>query len=287
MVVMVCARIANSVLEQQMILQAKDQIDATKAMGALTSNHRGLWVRGACDKDYLQKVELQDADGRSVLFCSFNPALAQRKFNEHFSNDDSVIRMTSDNPMNPGNSLKGFDKDAFSQFSNDLGKEEAYEFSDGYFNYSVPVFHNASCINCHGASEQAPQAVIDRYGDKNGFNFQQGDLAGVITVRKEMPSFIEFLKKSFGFSDLFILLISFSILPIFSAIYIARPILTYNEKMQQLIKGYEFGEVDESVYPAESKNEVAQLYYAGEKLSKVFKMMGKNYVKMRDRLKSN
>lgn len=45
-----------------------------------------------------------------------------------------------------------------------------------------PVRFNQSCLVCHGRPEDAPQGIIERYGDKGGFYKEAGEVGGVVSV---------------------------------------------------------------------------------------------------------
>lgn len=45
-----------------------------------------------------------------------------------------------------------------------------------------PIYMRASCLRCHGRPEEAPATLLDLYGERRGFGFKEGDLAGVMAV---------------------------------------------------------------------------------------------------------
>jgi two-component system NtrC family sensor kinase len=50
------------------------------------------------------------------------------------------------------------------------------------FIHARPVYMKASCLRCHGRPEDAPDSLLALYGDRRGFGFKEGDLAGVMAV---------------------------------------------------------------------------------------------------------
>ena len=50
------------------------------------------------------------------------------------------------------------------------------------FVHALPVYMEASCLNCHGDPREAPQELVAQYGDRRGFGYRAGDLAGIMAV---------------------------------------------------------------------------------------------------------
>lgn len=50
------------------------------------------------------------------------------------------------------------------------------------FFHARPVVMRSSCLKCHGRVEDAPDSLVQQYGDQRGFGYRQGQLAGVMAV---------------------------------------------------------------------------------------------------------
>jgi Protein of unknown function (DUF3365)/Protein kinase domain len=97
-----------------------------------------------------------------------------------------IYRRASFNPLNPKNSadpleekmLDWFEEDRSRTFWQGVVKKNGKSF----FISMIPDYFAEPCLRCHGKVEDAPQSLIDRYGQTNGFRFQEGDLAGINSV---------------------------------------------------------------------------------------------------------
>ena len=97
-----------------------------------------------------------------------------------------IYRRASFNPLNPKNSadtleekmLDWFEEDRSRTFWQGVVKKNGKSF----FISMIPDYFAEPCLRCHGKVEDAPQSLIDRYGQTNGFRFQKGDLAGINSV---------------------------------------------------------------------------------------------------------
>jgi len=97
-----------------------------------------------------------------------------------------VYRRASLNPLNPQNSADSFEEDMLDWFEEDPSRTfwqgVVKKNGEAFFISMVPDYFADPCMRCHGKVEDAPQSLIDRYGNTNGFRFQAGDLAGINSV---------------------------------------------------------------------------------------------------------
>lgn len=178
----------DDLIEQQLLAQAKTVVNNVQSLGQQTATHGRFWVKAGPDyptNRFLDKVQISETE----FFYSKNPALVQREFSESVRKNSfpASFRMTSRRPMNINNMPEDFELLAL------MAMEEAHKegkriepqisHKDGVFQYVEPVFHEKSCIACHGDAKDAPAAVLKNFGDKNGFGFKEGDLAGGIAVK--------------------------------------------------------------------------------------------------------
>lgn len=51
-----------------------------------------------------------------------------------------------------------------------------------HFLYARPVYFDRSCLHCHGDPQDAPAALVERYGRERGFGHREGEIAGISAV---------------------------------------------------------------------------------------------------------
>ncbi|MDI6853906.1 MAG: DUF3365 domain-containing protein [Deltaproteobacteria bacterium] len=51
-----------------------------------------------------------------------------------------------------------------------------------HFIHARPVYFEQSCLHCHGDPEDAPPALVERYGRERGFGHHVGEIAGISSV---------------------------------------------------------------------------------------------------------
>ncbi|MEO1622904.1 MAG: DUF3365 domain-containing protein, partial [Cyanobacteria bacterium J06632_3] len=111
------------------------------------------------------------------LFDQFNKALPEYRYRE-----------PTLNPLNPANQADTFEADLIRQFQADhkLPELSGYRQKNGgeQFYVAKPSTVKASCLKCHGNPDDAPEAIVERYGKSQGYGWQPGDIlsASVIYV---------------------------------------------------------------------------------------------------------
>lgn len=97
-----------------------------------------------------------------------------------------IIKFSSDNPRNPINQAGAEELELIEMFNKnpDLDQWQGDIVIDGksYFGLFSVRRMRESCSNCHGRPEDAPQAILDRYGDTAGFNRPIGEVIGLDTI---------------------------------------------------------------------------------------------------------
>ncbi len=133
------------------------------------SEYGGVYVRkspGVESNPWLEHPDLTAADGS--LLTLRNPALITREISEIASRrDDYRFKITSLNPLNPGNLPDDFERRALRSF--EAGALEHWETVDGAggreFRYMGALMTERSCLACHA---------------KQGY--EEGDIRGGISV---------------------------------------------------------------------------------------------------------
>lgn len=95
-------------------------------------------------------------------------------------------RRVAVNARNPSSEANPMDVGLISFFQ-DNPEQESWQGivkieGESYFMRYHPIHFIDSCMHCHGVPEQAPAALLAKYGSERGFHHSSGDLAGVSSV---------------------------------------------------------------------------------------------------------
>ena len=256
--------ILQNIYLAQLKAQAQTVVGNVEAFGAWVAGNGRVWIKDKDNNSFLSKAAFhpEGEPDKTVHFYSKNPALAQREFSEVVaqSNSPAKFRMTSLNVMNPINAPDPFEITALNSVKNS-GSKEYYDFIDGNYRYAKAVYHGESCISCHGDPAKAPVDVISRYGDKNGFGFIEGDLAGVISVtipsRKLYFNVLSFV----GLKEIVLIILSIFIVLSFVRTALINPIKKLTNAAHDISTGKDAA-IDVEGITEDTRNEVHQLILA-------------------------
>jgi hypothetical protein len=269
--------VLDSVYRNELKSQAETVADNVDAFGSWVSQYGRVWVRDN-DKSFLGKVTLVSAPdpaaGASATsapadlwhFYSKNPALAQREFSEVVEKSPSPakFRVTSHNFMNPVNKPDAFETRALDRIR--AGHlTEYYEVLPDSFRYARTLYEKASCLGCHASAESAPADVRERYGTQNGFGFQEGEVAGIISVRLPIRSFWAVTRDVLGPVQIALLVSAFLVAVVFIQFAVVRPIKRVTAAAERISVG-QSADLGSARLKRTSGNEMHQLILATERL---------------------
>lgn len=161
-----------------------EEMTATKAEVALRF---ALAIREYFSESVRPEMEQRVGPGEFVpeaMSTSFAARQIVDKVRERFP--DYLLRFPSENPRNSINTAGEQEVELLEYFREN---PEVDEWSgrlkiDGfdYVARASAMRLDASCVRCHGDPDDAPQALLDRYGTMGGFGYKVGDLAGMDMV---------------------------------------------------------------------------------------------------------
>lgn len=97
-----------------------------------------------------------------------------------------TFRRVSQNPRNPENTANQWEDEMFAWFEADKSRffwqGQVSSEAGASFISMIPDYIEKECLACHGEVNDAPPAMVDRYGKVGGFRFSEGDLAGLNSV---------------------------------------------------------------------------------------------------------
>jgi protein-histidine pros-kinase len=127
------------------------------------------------------------------------------------------------NPTNPTNRAADWETDIIATFANDAELEEIVgERMNGNARslyLARPIrLTNPECLACHGTPDEAPQNMIAKYGDANGFGWALGDVIGSQIVSVPMSVAISNANRLF-------LVFTGSLLAVFVVLFLALNVM--------------------------------------------------------------
>jgi len=148
-------------------------------------------------RSFLEKRDYEGDHG-TVSFYSKNPALATRELSEvHASlSGGTTFGVSSDRWRAPENRPDGFETHAINVFRSDPNDGYEERFEDQAYRYAQPIKLVESCLKCHGDPDDAPPAVVEKYGRVRGFGEKVGDVRGIISVRIPLPGLYSSVQKA-------------------------------------------------------------------------------------------
>ncbi len=153
-----------------------------------------LKTEGLLYEDYFSQKTLSS----TFITRSINDILNEEY---HSSNKTSLyFKYAADNPRNPANQADSYELKLLNDFRNhDVSEfKSVVDFDDVKFlYYAIPVDSNKeSCLNCHGLPEDAPQELIENYGEMAGFFEKTGQLRALMSVRVPLHEYLENSKRT-------------------------------------------------------------------------------------------
>lgn len=157
--------------------------------------------------EYTQKPEIYrlKKDGRlyqeyfspkllSGTYISRNINVLQNESRKSVGLEEIYFKFASPTPRNPVNQadaeelelLEAFDKGKLTEY-----KETVSVGDETFLYYALPIDRNSAvCMICHGDPADAPQELIDMYGDTAGFHEELGALRALMSVRVPVSQLI-------------------------------------------------------------------------------------------------
>jgi HAMP domain-containing protein/DNA-directed RNA polymerase subunit RPC12/RpoP len=121
------------------------------------------------------------AEGMSSSFGARNIFERIRK-----SYPQYYFKHAAPHPRNLMNQADDFEMSIIQKFSIDPGLKEwqGYRTKGDAKEYTImkPIVAKERCMRCHSDPAKAPQELLDRYGNKNGFGRSVGEVIGTLTV---------------------------------------------------------------------------------------------------------
>jgi len=180
-------------------------------------------------------------------------------------NPDYYIKVASDNPLNPKNKPELLEQEVLERFRTEDGLERIVEIGsinqNQYLVSSRPSRAKSGCLICHGRPDDAPQAIKDKYGTGEGYNYKVGGVVGAIVVGVPMAD-INSLVLSRSLIALLIFTVIFAIIFLTVSGIVKRQIVQPVEIITEIAIAISKGDMSQSIEVKQDGSEIGELGHA-------------------------
>lgn len=146
----------------------------------------------AANRSYVRKVlrpKMYEALGQDQFILeAMSSSYISRNVMEQFNDsiDNFNYRRVAINARNPDYEANDREMEMITFFDENPAVDEwkgiiEANGSRNFVRYK-PVYWQDSCLHCHGAPQDAPEEIIERYGDMRGFYRETGKVYGVVSI---------------------------------------------------------------------------------------------------------
>ncbi len=197
-------------------------------------------------------------------------------------NKDYLFKQATIDPLHPDNKADKFDMVIIDKFrkNKDMKRSEGVIDKNGvsFFYYAEPIKVKSNCLRCHGDPADAPKAVTEKYGTKNGYHWKADTIAAAYVIYVPMQYALNKAKKAamnlVAIGAAGILVMMFIIWVYFSQ-YVVKPISTLEKRATEISLGKNLGEP----IGITSKDEIGSLARAVDRLRISVERMLKRFQK--------
>ncbi len=217
-----------------------------------------------------------DTDQASKFYLH-NPALATREISSLADLKYGYnFRVVSDLFREPKNEPDAFEDEVLNRIKNQ-NLEYADGFEGGLYRYAEPLYVKEGCLKCHGdlnkdVKEPMKSILLEKYGTRS-FGYQVGDVRGIISIQIPKDSLLKILTSVFTWWNFIIAAVSVFLFYFFTRLVIAKPLVRLTEAATQLSRGEIGMDLGVESIEEDTKNEIAHLTLAFERLRKSFQIM--------------
>lgn len=142
-----------------------------------------VWVRKLLPGYHNFLTQTNTVDGKT--FYGKNPALATRELSMIANKEatHAIFRVTSDDYRHDDNAPDEFELSAIQAFKRDNLLKFIEQYQSETYRYARPILVQQACLKCHGDPQDAPLAVLTKYGSTKAFGYKVGQVRGIISVR--------------------------------------------------------------------------------------------------------
>ncbi|WP_297526551.1 Tll0287-like domain-containing protein [Thiohalobacter sp.] len=193
------------------------------------------------------------------------PAYAATRYVEHLQKKypDYAYKEAALNPTNPVHRATDWEADIIEYFRGHpdarelVGERQTPTGPSLYFSRPIRIT-NAACLSCHSTPDQAPAAMVKKYGSVNGFGWKLDEVVGaqVVSVPQAGPlerardKFLLFMAALIGIFILIALVLNWLL-----GRYVIRPVARMSAQAERISTG----DTELEELPAEGNDEISSL----------------------------
>jgi protein-histidine pros-kinase len=143
--------------------------------------------------------------------------------------------------------------------------------------FAQPIRAKADCLHCHSTPDQAPPAMIARYGPANGFGWKENEVIGAQVISLPLSVPLEIARSEFRTLLIYlgvIFLASLAVLNLALYVTIAKPAARLSDMANRI----SLGELDVPELPVKGNDEITDLAEAFNRMRRslvtAMKMIG-------------
>jgi len=191
-------------------------------------------------------------------YAATNNVARLRKMYPDYSYKEATL-----NPTNPASRATEWETGIVEHFRNNeqvkelIGEHETATGKNLYIARPIQI-KKEGCLTCHGKISDAPESMLARYGDANGFGWSMNEIVGSQIVSVPMDVALSRAKKTlttFLIATGSVLLAMIILLNIMLYRIVVRPV----KKMSSIAHDVSMGKMDMPEYELKGKDEVASL----------------------------
>jgi len=176
---------------------------------------------------------------------------------------DYTYKEATLNPTNPRDRAVDWESDLVNEFRKSPDEKELVGVRDTPSGRSLylarPIkIKDGACLICHSTPDQAPESMLKRYGNSNGFNWQLNEIVGAQVVSVPMTLSIEAADKAFH-AFMASLVGVFSFVFIVLNVLLGRIVVKPIGQLSSLADQISTGKMDLPEFNAKGKDEIAVL----------------------------
>jgi HAMP domain-containing protein len=172
---------------------------------------------------------------------------------------DYTYKEATLNPTNPRDRATDWEADVVNDFRNHPGTKEVIgerETPAGTAMFLAhPISVDPPCLSCHDTADDAPTAMIRRYGSANGFGWHAGDIVGAQIVSVPMTLPVQLAGRAFRGMLLYlaaIFLVTLLLLNLLLMVTIIQPVARLSAMADQISTG----NMDVPELPVDGQDEI-------------------------------
>ena len=157
-------------------------------------------VQGYIQNDLRPRM-FSEMEGDEFIIQAMSSSYVSRKVMQSVTADkDIVYRRVASNARNPKFEPNDLERKMIAYFrehsEKDIHEQKIERRQKDYYYAFKPIVFSKKCMRCHGDPDDAPREIKDKYGTKNGFYREQGEVAGVVSVGFPMQRAMTMIKRS-------------------------------------------------------------------------------------------